>query len=66
LRFGEKYPDLQLERPIVFLHKPWRDPGGYLRVLFLGYWDGGRGLDSDIVDRRWSRSCRFPGRRPRK
>ena len=66
LRFGEKYPDLQLERPIVFLHEPWRVPDGCLRVLCLGCWVGRRYLGTFFFEGRWGRGCRFLGRRPRK
>ena len=66
LRFGEKYPDVQLEHPIVFLHEPWRDPRGYLHVLCLNDWGGKRSLSTGTIGSRWVRACRFSGRRPRK
>jgi len=47
------------------MHNDWRDPDGNLHVLYLDNWNGKRNLNTNIVDNRWNRSCRFPGRRPR-
>lgn len=66
LRFGEKYPDdVQKERPLAFLHKPWRTPDGDLEVLCLSEWSGGRDLYTGLFENKWNRDCRFPARRPR-
>ena len=68
LRFGEKYPDVQNDFPIVFLHKAnlWRDPYGPLGALVL-YRDGAeRELFYFWFDFRWLRYCRFAARRLRK
>lgn len=68
LRFGEKYPDVQLEFPIVFLHKTnlWLGPDGRRGVLVLRRSGAGRGLYCRWFDDEWIRDCRFAARRPRK
>ena len=68
LRFGEKYPDVQNDFPIVFLHKAnlWRDPHGYLDVLVLRRHGAQRVLDCCWFDYRWRRYSRFAARRLRK
>ena len=68
LRFGEKYPDLQIEAPIVFLHSAnlWLDPFGRRRVLVLFAGGSERRLDCFWFGDRWPRRYRFAARRPRK
>ena len=57
--FGEEHPEVQREGPVVFLHEPWLDSGGHLRVVCL--WDGGgyRKLYLYCFAHRWPRACRF-------
>lgn len=57
--FGEKYPDVQRERPIVFLGSVWSDASGGIRVPYLGGWDGGRGLYLSFQYDEWGRHYRF-------
>ncbi len=54
LAFGEKYPDVQRERPVLFLGSVWGN-------LFpcLGPWSDLRWLDLQVWHVRWSRFCRF-------
>lgn len=59
LRFGAEHPEVQRERPIVFLHEPWRDPHSSLLVLSLWSLAGHRELRLYLFDFRWARSCRF-------
>ena len=63
LRFGKKFPGEQMDNPVVFLHEPWRYPGGDLRVLVLNRNDSGRRLYCDWFDGQWSQQCRFVARR---
>ncbi len=67
LHFGIEYPDVQRDRPVVFLHDPWVGFFGRRDVLCL--WDNGgrRELGLEGFDDRWSeRHCfafvRAPGR----
>ena len=68
LRFGEKYPDVQNDFPIVFLHKAnlWRGPGGGLGVLVLYGGGARRVLDCSWFVGGWGRGYRFAARRLRK
>ena len=59
LYFGVEHPEVQRERPVVFLHEPWRYPGGYLSVLFLWGDAGYRRLLLDWFDSRWYCYYRF-------
>lgn len=61
LAFGEKYPDIQREFPIVALAlgSAWRNPYGNRRVLYLD----GRGSERNLrlmgTEDDWSEACRF-------
>ena len=70
LSFGERYPDVQREFPIVFLGSAWRRSNGYYGNSYYGYarLDGCGGYDSMRVlcldwagdgwgD--WGGNCRF-------
>ena len=58
LAFGEKYPEVQLEFPIVALDSVWQD--GYARVVpYLGRHDSGRGVGVCYVDLGPLKSYRF-------
>ncbi len=60
LYFGVEHPEVQRRQPVVFLHEPWRNPDGHLRVLSLWGDAGRRELDLLFYfARRWDRSCRF-------
>ena len=59
LRFGVEYPEVQRERPVVFLHEPVRDPSGDLSVLYLWGSAGDRRLNLDWFVFRWYRRYRF-------
>jgi len=54
LAFGEKYPDVQRERPVVFLGSVWDG-----RVPYLDGWRDERGLRLSDWHDGWSRDCRF-------
>lgn len=59
LAFGEKYPELQKEFPIIALDSVWRVSRGDRRVPYLG-WDGlRRCLGLRWFDSRWGANCRF-------
>jgi len=59
LYFGVEHPDVQCERPVVFLHEPWRDPLGSRSILYLWGNADYRRLYLDYFGRRWGRDCRF-------
>ncbi len=59
LYFGVEHPEVQRERPVVFLHEPWRDPDGYRLVLSLWRLSGDRRLDLHYFDHMWYRHSRF-------
>jgi hypothetical protein len=59
LDFGEQFPEIQRKRPIVFLHKPWQDPDGNLRVLVLSGDSSLRELRLAWFDHGWDRRCVF-------
>jgi len=59
LFFGEQHPEEQRKDPIVFLHEPWRDPLGNLRVLVLDCDGRFRSLNPLYFDVSWARRCRF-------
>jgi hypothetical protein len=59
LYFGIKYPDVQRERPVVFLHDPWFGVSGRRDVLCLWSNAGRRELGLEGFDDRWSRNYRF-------
>lgn len=58
LYFGVEHPEVQRERPVAFLHEPWRSPIGYPGVLCLGG-DAGRRLGLFWFGSRWDRRFRF-------
>lgn len=59
LGFGIAHPDVQRERPIVFLHEPWLGAFGRRDVLCL--WDnaGRRELGLEGFDDAWGPEYRF-------
>ncbi len=59
LYFGVEHPEVQREGPVIFLHEPWRDSDGILRVVTLWSSDGYRKLDLFCFALRWFRICRF-------
>lgn len=59
LAFGEKYPDVQRDRPVVFLGSVWTTPGGNRYVPYLDDWDDERELDLDDWRSGWARHCQF-------
>ena len=59
LSFGIAYPDVQLERPVVFLHAPWVGFFGRRDVLCLWSNVGRRELGLEGFDDLWNRSSRF-------
>ncbi|TSC69038.1 MAG: hypothetical protein G01um101456_381 [Parcubacteria group bacterium Gr01-1014_56] len=70
LRFGEKYPDIQLDSPVVFFHKAnlWPKPDGSLNIISLFRPDGERWLACTPFggSRQLNWNNQFVGRRPRK
>lgn len=64
LLFGERYPEEQRERPIVFLHEPWLVSGFGPRVLSLWSSTGQRKLDLEFVGGQWYPNYRFAFLRP--
>lgn len=59
LAFGEKYPDVQREFPVVALGSVWQRPYGYRYVPCL-YWFGSkRRLYLRWSGRDWGDICRF-------
>jgi hypothetical protein len=59
LCFGIAHPDVQRERPVVFLHDPWVGHFGRRDVLCLWSNAGRRELGLEGFDERWSRQYRF-------
>lgn len=59
LRFGAEHPEVQRERPVAFLHEPWRDPYGDLVVLCLWSDAGDRRFGLGWFDDGWLRVFRF-------
>lgn len=59
LAFGEQYPDVQREFPIVALASVWRRPDGYRCVPCLVRSAGRRDLDLRWFDGRWRSVYRF-------
>ncbi len=57
--FGAKYPDVQLEYPIVFLGSPWESPRGFRHVPYLDIFFVERRLCLYAWDIAWKDSCRF-------
>ena len=59
LYFGIEYPEVQRERPIVFLHDPWVGFFGRRDVLCLWSNAGHRELGLEGFDDCWSAAHRF-------
>lgn len=59
LYFGVEHPEVQRDRPVVFLHEPWRDSDGGLDVLDLWCLAGNRKLGLNYFGSRWGRDYRF-------
>ena len=59
LYFGIEHPDVQRERPVVFLHDPWFGYFGRRDVLCLWCNAGQRELGLEDFDGRWRVGCRF-------
>jgi hypothetical protein len=59
LAFGEKYPDVQREFPIVALGSVWKASRGLRRVPYLDGDAGKRGLNLFWFVDGWSSRCRF-------
>jgi hypothetical protein len=59
LAFGEKYPEVQREFPIVALGSVWQGRLGIRRVPYLRRDGSMRGLDLYWIVHDWSEVCRF-------
>lgn len=61
LAFGEKYPDIQRQFPVIALGSVWVGSDGRRRVPALDSWDSERDLDLglDDPDGGWGGFCRF-------
>jgi hypothetical protein len=59
LYFGVEHPDVQVGRPVVFLHDPWLGFFGRLDVLCLWSNAGRREIGLEGFDASWSREYRF-------
>jgi hypothetical protein len=59
LCFGIAHPEVQRERPIVFLHDPWLGAFGRRDVLCLWYNAGRRELGLEGFDDAWGPEYRF-------
>ena len=59
LYFGVAYPELQRERPVVFLHEPWFGFFGRWDVLSLWTNAGRRELGLEGLDDPWRPDWRF-------
>ncbi len=59
LTFGEKYPDIQRQFPVIALGSLLRGWGGDRGVPYLYRFGGERGLDLYYFDNRWIEFCRF-------
>ena len=57
--FGEQYPDVQRQFPIVELGSVWTDPRGYRRVGYLWSYAGERRLRLYWFDDGWIADDRF-------
>jgi hypothetical protein len=64
LHFGIEHPDVQRDRPVVFLHQPWFGISGRRDVLCLWTNAGRRELGLAGFDDPWSRDHRFAFVRP--
>lgn len=59
LYFGIAHPDVQRERPIIFLHEPWLGAFGRRDVLCLWHNAGRRELGLEGFDETWGPQFRF-------
>ena len=59
LAFGETYPEIQREFPIICLGSSWVDSDGYRNVPYLDRWRAGGRLDLGWFGGGWRRDCRF-------
>jgi hypothetical protein len=59
LSFGAEYPEVQRERPVVFLHDPWFGFFGRRDVVSLWTNAGRRELGLEGFDEPWRASWRF-------
>lgn len=59
LHFGIAYPEVQRERPIIFLHEPWLGAFGRRDVLCLWCNAGRRELGLEGFDDAWPPQYRF-------
>jgi hypothetical protein len=57
--FGEKYPDVQNDFPILFFGSVWTDVRGSRLFPYLCRWDDGRRLSLVCWDDEWDRVDRF-------
>jgi len=57
--FGEKYPDIKREFPVVALGSVYVDLGGRRVVPCLGFWLAGRELYLSGWGGEWFPVCRF-------
>jgi hypothetical protein len=59
LYFGIAHPDVQCERPIIFLHEPWLGHFGRRDVVCLWSNAGRRELGLEGFDEAWAPEYRF-------
>lgn len=59
LTFGENYPEVQREFPIVAFGSMWQGPDGGLCVPYLWGNAGYRRLSLDRLENAWNADCRF-------
>lgn len=59
LAFGEKYPDLQKEFPIIALYSVWQSLRGNRFCAYLRSFGSERFLSLDWIDTMWNDNCRF-------
>jgi hypothetical protein len=59
LAFGSAHPEVQCERPIIFLHEPWLGAFGRRDVLCLWHNAGRRELGLEGFDETWAAEFRF-------
>ncbi|HXD98719.1 MAG TPA: hypothetical protein VN646_19365 [Candidatus Acidoferrum sp.] len=59
LAFGVAHPEVQRERPIIFLHEPWLGAFGRRDVLCLWHNAGRRELGLEGFDDTWAPEFRF-------
>ena len=59
LYFGIEHPDVQRERPVIFLHDPWIGYFGRRDVICLWSNAGRRELGLEGFDDKWSQNYRF-------